>query len=185
MCAAGQGEVKREDGPRCGPYMGRGMAKISAGLLMYRRGASGVEVLLVHPGGPLWKNKEKGAWSIPKGEVHLGEDLLEAARREFEEELGSVAAGEFIPLAPIRQKSGKVVHAWAVEGSIDTASIRSNTFEMEWPPKSGKRVAFAEVDRAEFVDVETAKRRINPAQVALVEELSRILAGGGGKNALF
>src|SRR6202035_4009505 len=114
------------------------MPQISSGLLMYRINHGKPEVLLVHPGGPFWRKKEQGAWSIPKGEVSEGEDLLDAARREFEEETGSKPAGRFIPLRPITQKSGKVVHAWAVQGDLDTATIKSNTFTMEWPPKSGK-----------------------------------------------
>ena len=129
--------------------------------------------LLVHPGGPLWEAKDTGIWSIPKGEIHPGEDGLEAAKREFEEELGFKAQGVFIELAPITQKSGKIVHAWAFAGDCDASQIRSNTFAMEWPPHSGRMGTFPEVDRAEFLNLEQAKIRINPAQMALLEELLR------------
>src|SRR5256885_1193384 len=137
------------------------MAKTSAGLLMYRRRDGLLEFLLVHPGGPFWKNKDAGAWTIPKGLANPDEDLLAAAKREFEEETGFKPFGEFLALAPIKQKSGKLVYAWAVEGDIDPAKIRSNTFEMEWPPKSGKRAAFPEVDRAEFFDIPSARAKMN------------------------
>jgi predicted NUDIX family NTP pyrophosphohydrolase len=143
---------------------------------MYRRRGATLEVLLVHPGGPLWRNKDEGAWSIPKGEVGEGEDLLDAAKREFQEETGFTPTGQFMPLKPVKQKSGKVVHAWMVEGDLDTASISSNSFTMEWPPKSGKLAEFPEVDRAEFFDLETAKKKINPAQAAFVTELRQICA---------
>jgi predicted NUDIX family NTP pyrophosphohydrolase len=147
------------------------MAHVSAGLLMYRKRGAKLEVLLVHPGGPFWQNKDDGVWSIPKGEVAEGEDLLDAAKREFAEETGFTPAGQFIPLKAVKQKSGKIVHAWAVEGDLNTAAIRSNSFTMEWPPKSGKLAEFPEVDRAEFFDLETAKKKINPAQAAFVTEL--------------
>jgi predicted NUDIX family NTP pyrophosphohydrolase len=155
------------------------MSRTSAGLLMYRKREEILEVLLVHPGGPFWRNKDAGAWSIPKGEAADDEDLLEAARREFEEETGGRPSGTFIPLSPVKQKSGKTVHAWAVEGEIDPASIKSNTFTMEWPPKTGKHAEFPEVDRADFFDLPTAKQKINPAQASLLAELEQILA----KNA--
>jgi len=155
------------------------MSRTSAGLLMYRKREGILEVLLVHPGGPFWRNKDAGAWSIPKGEMADDEDLLEAARREFEEETGCRPSGSFIPLSPVKQKSGKTVHAWAVEGEIDPASMKSNTFTMEWPPKSGKHAEFPEVDRAEYFDLPTAKQKINPAQASLLTELVQILA----KNA--
>jgi predicted NUDIX family NTP pyrophosphohydrolase len=147
------------------------MAHVSAGLLMFRRRVAKVEVLLVHPGGPFWRKKDDGAWSIPKGEVAEGEDLLDAAKREFQEETGFTPLGQFIPLNPVKQKSGKVVHAWAVEGDLNTAAIRSNSFTIEWPPKSGWLAEYPEVDRAEFFDLETAKKKINPAQAAFVMEL--------------
>src|SRR5689334_9574783 len=120
------------------------MPKISSGLLMYRRRDGRLQVLLVHPGGPFWKNKDEGAWSIPKGEAGENEDLLLCARREFEEELGVAPAGNFVELTPIKQKGGKIVHAWCVEGDLDASTIRSNTFTMEWPPKSGKAATFPE-----------------------------------------
>src|SRR5438309_7738613 len=125
-----------------------GAGRRSAGILMYRRCAGGLEVLLAHPGGPFWKNKDAGAWTIPKGEIDEGEDALEAARREFLEETGVEARGEAIALTPVRQRSGKLVIAWALDGDCDPSSIRSNTFSMEWPPKSGRMQEFPEVDRA-------------------------------------
>jgi predicted NUDIX family NTP pyrophosphohydrolase len=142
---------------------------------MYRVRGDELEFLLVHPGGPLWKAKDAGIWSIPKGEIHPGEDGLEAAQREFEEELGFKAQGPFVELTPITQKSGKIVHAWAFAGDCDPSQIRSNTFSMEWPPHSGRMGTFPEVDRAAFFSLEQAKARINPAQTALLEELLRKL----------
>ena len=132
-----------------------------------------MKVLLVHPGGPLWKNKDLGAWTIPKGEISAGEDPLAAARRESEEELGFRAEGNFIPLNPIKQKAGKIVHAWAIEADWDPAHLRSNTFTLEWPPHYGKRQEFPEIDQAAFFDFELAKRKINPAQIPLLEELKK------------
>jgi len=155
------------------------MSKVSAGLLMYRVRGGRVQVLLAHPGGPFWRKKDGGAWTIPKGEVGDGEALLDAARREFREELGLEPTGEFRAMPPVKQKGGKVVHAWAFEGDLDPASVTSNTFEMEWPPRSGKRVAFPEVDRAEFFDLVTAREKINPAQVALLDELERLMEESG------
>jgi predicted NUDIX family NTP pyrophosphohydrolase len=142
---------------------------------MYRVRGDELEFLLVHPGGPLWKRKDAGIWSIPKGEIHLGEGGLEAAQREFEEELGFKAQGPFVELTPITQKSGKIVHAWAFASDCDPSQIRSNTFSMEWPPHSGRMGTFPEVDRAAFFSLEQAKARINPAQTALLEELLRKL----------
>jgi predicted NUDIX family NTP pyrophosphohydrolase len=150
------------------------MPKISAGLLMYRRRAGGVEVLLVHPGGPFWWNKDAGAWTIPKGEPAVGEELLEAAKREFEEETGFAPSGHFTPLPPVKQKGGKVIHAWAIEGDLDPAQIRSNTFEMEWPPRSGRRAAFPEIDRAEFFSLDQARLKMNSGQVALLDALAAL-----------
>jgi len=147
------------------------MAKRTAGILLFREAPGGLEVLLVHPGGPFWTKKDEGAWTIPKGLVDTGEDLLACARREFCEETGSEIDGEFLPLKAIQQKGGKIVHAWAVEAEIDADEIRSNTFEMEWPPRSGRRDQFPEVDRAAYLDVPTARSKINPAQVALLDEL--------------
>ncbi len=148
------------------------MPRQSAGLLVYRRRPGGTEVFLVHPGGPLWAKKDEGAWSIPKGELRSGEDPLQAAVREFEEETGFGMAGRFVPLAPVVQSSGKRVAAWAVEGDLDASAIRSNTFSMEWPPRSGLQREFPEVDRASWFTLEEAKRRINPGQRALIEELA-------------
>src|SRR5215469_3026204 len=150
------------------------MAKISAGLLMYRVREGELEFLLAHPGGPFWKHRDTGAWTIPKGEIHPGEEPLVAAQREFEEEIGLKAQGNFIELKPITQKGGKIVHAWAFEGECDTACIRSNSFQMEWPPRSGKFVACPEVDRACFFRIMEARQKINAAQVALLEELERL-----------
>ena len=152
------------------------MAKVSAGLLMYRRRGGRVEVLLVHPGGPFWRNKDAGAWSIPKGEVQAGEDPLAAARREFEEELGLRAEGPFTQLNPVKQRGGKVVHAWAFEGDCDPAAIRSNTFTTEWPPRSGRMAEFPEIDRAEFFTLAEAIGKVNPAQAGLIDQLGRLLA---------
>ncbi len=137
--------------------------------------------MLVHPGGPFFRNKDEGAWSIPKGEVTAGEDFLDAARREFEEETGFTPAGQFIPLKPVKLKSGKVVHAWATAGDFDAGSCKSNTFTMEWPPKSGRKMEFPEIDRAEYFDLETAKKKINPAQAAFIVELETKGIGIGEK----
>ena len=149
--------------------------KASAGILLYRRRARGPEVLLAHPGGPYWVKRDLGAWTIPKGEIDAGEDPLAAARREFAEETGAAAAGAALPLTPIRQKGGKLVHAWAVEGDCDADAIRSINFEMEWPPRSGRMAEFPEIDRAAWFDLDTAREKILPAQVPLLEELGRLL----------
>ena len=152
------------------------MPKISAGLLLYRVKNGPLEFLLVHPGGPFWKNKDDGAWTIPKGEIGDNEEQpLAAAVREFEEELGFKPGGPFIELTPIKQKAGKMVHAWAFEGDCDPSQFKSNTFSMEWPPRSGKQAEFPEIDRAQFFNVESAKTKINPAQIPLLEELQRRL----------
>lgn len=151
------------------------MARISAGLLLYRRHAGRLEVFLVHPGGPFWAKKDLGAWSIPKGEVEAGQDELSEARREFQEETGSRVNGDFRPLKPIKQAGGKSVHAWAIEGACDAERIVSNTFTVEWPPRSGKQRSFPEVDRAAWFDLPTARQKINPAQAALLEELETML----------
>lgn len=147
------------------------MGARSAGLLIWRRGSAGLEVLLVHPGGPYWRHKDAGAWSIPKGEIDPGEEPLVAAVREVEEEIGYRATGPFEPLDPVRQKAGKEVLAWAVEGDLDTKAVISNTFDMEWPPRSGSSQAFPEIDRAEFFPLAEVQRRINPAQRDLLEQL--------------
>jgi predicted NUDIX family NTP pyrophosphohydrolase len=154
------------------------MAKESAGLLMYRICNGELQFLLAHPGGPLWQNKDAGVWTIPKGELAVGEEPLLAAQREFEEELGVKPAGPFIQLTPIVQKSGKKVHAWAFEGDCDPAQCKSNTFKMEWPPRSGRQQEFPEVDRAEFFPLEDAKAKINPAQSRFLEEVAANLASG-------
>ena len=148
------------------------VAKHSAGILLYRRADSGLEVLLVHPGGPFWAKKEAGAWSIPKGEHDADEDAQACALREFEEETGTAPApGELEDLGTIRQKAGKVVRAWALEGDLDAATIRSNTFTMQWPPRSGRTQEFPEVDRAEWCPIQDARVRINPAQAAFLDRL--------------
>jgi predicted NUDIX family NTP pyrophosphohydrolase len=147
------------------------MPRISAGLLMYRKRQGKLQVLLAHPGGPFSKNKEEGAWSIPKGEVEPGEDLLECAKREFAEEIGLVPTGFFIPLAQVQQMGGKIVHAWAVEGDFDPCNFVSNCFTMEWPPKSGKQMEFPEIDRAAFFDIEVARLKINVGQIGLLDQL--------------
>jgi predicted NUDIX family NTP pyrophosphohydrolase len=151
------------------------MPTTSAGLLMYRIRQDRIEVLLVHPGGPFFKNKDEGAWSIPKGEVGADEDPLACAKREFQEELGQAPEGDPVPLRPIKQKGGKIVRAWAISGDCDTAIFRSNTFTMEWPPRSGRKQVFPEVDRAEFFPLELAKTKINAAQAALIDELAELL----------
>jgi len=148
------------------------MPKRSAGLLMYRRSCGSLEVLLVHPGGPFWMKKDLGAWSIPKGEYEAGEEPLAAAAREFEEETGLVAKGPYTPLRSITQQGGKVVQAWAFEGDCDVESLKSTTFSLEWPPRSGRRQEFPEVDRGGWFSLEEARRRILPAQAALLDELA-------------
>lgn len=149
------------------------MPKQSAGLLMYRSRKGKPQVFLVHPGGPFWAKRDEGSWSIPKGEYSEGEDPLAAAQREFEEETGFVARGEFIPLAPLKQPSGKMVRAWAFEGDCDPQALKSNVFSMEWPPRSGKTQEFSEIDRGEWFDVETAKQKILPGQVGFLVEFQK------------
>jgi predicted NUDIX family NTP pyrophosphohydrolase len=169
--AAGQ-----EPPARCG--LRHVAAKESAGILLFRQRA-GLELLLVHPGGPYWAKKDLGAWSIPKGALNAEEDSRRCALRELAEELGPAAPpldpAELIDLGSIRQKGGKLVHGWGAEADFDPAAIESNSFEMEWPPRSGSRVAFPEVDRAEWFDSEEARRRILPAQVALIDRLLECL----------
>jgi predicted NUDIX family NTP pyrophosphohydrolase len=139
---------------------------------MFRRKDNALEVLLAHPGGPFFVKKDEGAWTIPKGEVAPGEDLLRRAQIEFEEELGVRPHGNWIKLGSIKQKGGKTVHAWAFEGDLaDSFELKSNTFEMEWPPHSGKRKKFPEIDRAEFFQEEVARRKLKPAQVVLLDRL--------------
>lgn len=150
----------------------------SAGILLFRRNKKNIEFFLVHPGGPFWAKKDLGAWSIPKGEYTDDEDALAAARREFEEETGQSITGDFIELKPLKQKGGKIVQAWAVEGDIDADNIRSNTFEMEWPPKSGKHRSFPEVDKAAWLDADMAKQKINEKQAMLIDEIIEIIEKG-------
>lgn len=151
------------------------MPKQSAGILAYRIVNKQPQFFLAHPGGPFFKNKDLGVWSIPKGEYENDEEPLAAAKREFKEETGQSINGEFKPLAPVKYKSGKLVHAWAVEADIDHTSIHSNHFEMEWPPRSGKMASFEEIDRADWFEPETAKQKIVPAQVPLIDELIALL----------
>src|SRR5688572_27603607 len=165
---------------RTGQHYNRGVAKVSAGLVMFKRGAQGLQVLLVHPGGPFFRNRDEGIWTIPKGELDGEEDPLDAAQREFAEETGLKPCGPFLPLGSIRQKAGKTVHAWGFEGDCDPASLASNEFDLEWPPKSGRFQSFPEVDRAEFFTVQQARQKINPAQMPLVETLQGMLAQTAG-----
>ena len=151
------------------------MSKQSSGILLFRQSARGLEVLLVHPGGPFWARRDLGAWSIPKGEFDAGEDALAAARREFEEETGCEAAGEALALDPVRQSSGKLVHAWAVRGDFDPAKLDSNTFSLEWPPRSGRMQEFPEVDRAAWLTLEEAREKILKGQAGLLDQLRRRL----------
>lgn len=148
------------------------MSRRSAGILMFRRAPRGLEFFLVHPGGPFWAKKDAGAWSVPKGEYEEDEDPLDAAIREFEEEVGIRPGGHFVALTPITQRSGKTVVAWGVEGDVDPDRLRSNTFTMEWPPRSGRMREFPEVDRAAWFTYDEASSRINPAQLPLLAELS-------------
>ena len=153
--------------------------KKSAGILLYRLVKKNLEVFLVHPGGPFWKNKDDGAWSIPKGEYDEDEDPLKAAKREFEEETGISCNGSFIELQPVKQKSGKLVRAWALEMDLDPALVKSNLFAIEWPPKSGKTQQFPEVDRGEWFEPSIAKQKINGYQVGLIEQLMEVLGYSG------
>jgi predicted NUDIX family NTP pyrophosphohydrolase len=152
--------------------------RLAAGILLYRFRAGALEVFLVHPGGPFWQNKDAGAWSIPKGEVEAGSDLLATAQREFHEETGSHVSGEFVALTPLRQKSGKLVHAWAVMGDIDASSIVSNSFSLEWPPRSGRQQEFPEVDRGEWFAMPAALEKILPGQHGFLDELQAYLQPG-------
>jgi predicted NUDIX family NTP pyrophosphohydrolase len=145
--------------------------KQSAGILLYRNTNNILEIFLVHPGGPFFKNKDEGVWSIPKGEFLDDEEALTAAKREFEEETGQAIDGNFISLGSIKQKSGKTVYAWAVEGDINHETIFSNTCEVEWPPRSGKKITIPEIDRAAWFEVDEAKKKINPAQADLIDRL--------------
>ncbi|MDQ0781839.1 NUDIX domain-containing protein [Chryseobacterium sp. W4I1] len=149
--------------------------KTSAGILLFKKMGNSISYFLVHPGGPFWKNKDAGAWSIPKGELELGEDPLERAIIEFKEETGKMVQGEFIVLQPVKQKGGKTVYAWALEFDIQTSGLYSNTVEIEWPPRSGKIIEIPEVDRWEWFGSDEAKKRINPAQAAFITELEEML----------
>jgi predicted NUDIX family NTP pyrophosphohydrolase len=153
------------------------MAAQSAGLLLFRSRNGTREVLLIHPGGPFWKRRDAGAWSLPKGEIETGEKPIDVARREFREELGHEPPdGPMLELGWIRQAGGKVVHAWAAEGELDVSTIQSVGFEMEWPPNTGRKQSFPEVDRAEWFDMATARRKILPAQATFLDRLEK---GGG------
>ncbi|WP_343638303.1 NUDIX domain-containing protein [Chryseobacterium sp.] len=149
--------------------------KTSSGILLFKKEKDSLYYFLVHPGGPFWRNKDSGAWSIPKGEILPDEDPLVRALTEFKEETGTTAEGQFIELSPIRQKGGKIVYAWALEGDIDTSDLYSNSFPLEWPPKSGKIIEIPEVDQWEWFASEEAQKRINPAQKDFITELESIL----------
>jgi predicted NUDIX family NTP pyrophosphohydrolase len=151
------------------------MPKTSAGLLLFRRAPGGIEVFLVHPGGPFWAKKDAGAWSIPKGEYVQGEDPLDAARREFAEETGIVPDGELVELGVVKQAGGKIVTAWAFEGDCDADAVHSNIFAMEWPPRSGRQQEFPEVDRAQWFDLETAEEKILKGQLDFIRRLRETL----------
>ena len=151
------------------------MSKKSAGLLLYRIKNNLMEILLVHPGGPFWQKKDIGSWSIPKGEVEEGEELLKAAFRETEEETGlKLEENQPFPLNPVKQKSGKIIYAFALQADVKIGNIKSNLFEMEWPPRSGKKQSFPEVDKAEWFPIEEAKKKIVPGQIAIIEQLEQI-----------
>src|SRR5215469_5882587 len=152
------------------------MAKMCAGLMMYRRREGEVEVFLVHPGGPFWARKDLGAWSIPKGEYGEGEEPLTAAQREFEEETGFLTRGDFLELGAVKQAGGKVVSAWAFEGDCDPGELKSNVFEMEWPPRSGRVAEFPEVDRARWFSIAEARERILKSQAPLLDALVQRLS---------
>ena len=155
------------------------MAKISAGILLFRRTAAGIEVLLVHPGGPFWAKKDAGAWSIPKGLVDEREDLLAAAKREFLEETGMAVEGAFLDLGAHKQPGGKTIRAFGLEGDFDPASLKSNTFSLEWPPRSGKIAEFPEVDRAAWLSIDEALQKATKGQKPIIEALTRKLGAEG------
>ena len=149
--------------------------KKSAGILLYRFYKGDIQVFLVHPGGPFFKNKDLGSWTIPKGEIEENENLLVAATREFHEETGILLTGSFIELKPVKLKSGKLVYAWALEGDLDEKKVRCNTFTMEWPPKSGKFAEFPEIDKGEWFHTTKAFEKIIPAQLSLIEQLLELV----------
>ncbi|HYB93494.1 MAG TPA: NUDIX domain-containing protein [Vicinamibacterales bacterium] len=151
------------------------MPKQAAGILLYRRRPSGIEVLLAHPGGPLWARKDFGAWTLPKGQFTDAELPLDAARREFEEEMGSAPQGEFVALGTVKQPSGKIIHAWAAEADFDVTTVKSNLFQMEWPPKSGRMSEFPEVDRAGWFSIEEARLKILKGQAPFLDRLLALL----------
>jgi predicted NUDIX family NTP pyrophosphohydrolase len=153
------------------------MGKVSAGLLMYRKRNQQLEVLLVHLGGPFWAKKDAGAWFVPKGEVNPGEDELAAAKREFQEETGLPPGSDLLPLGSVKHKSGKTVSAWTFEGDCDPATVRSNTFLLEWPPRSGKTREFPEIDRAAFFTVEAAREKMHPTEFVFVTRLLKAVSG--------
>jgi len=155
--------------------------KMSAGILMYRLSNSDLEVFLVHPGGPYWARKDEGSWSIPKGEFEEGDDPFETAKREFYEETGIEISGRFLQLMPVKQPSGKVIYAWAVEGDIDVATVKSNTFTMEWPPRSGIQQEFPEVDKGEWFKISKAYEKILPGQRGFLDQLRNLVDIGVGK----
>ena len=152
------------------------MPKQAAGILLYRRNSAGLEVLLAHPGGPLWARKDPGAWTMPKGQFTGDELPLDAAKREFEEEMGTAPKGDFQALGTLKQPSGKVIHAWAAESDFDVTTVKSNLFSMEWPPKSGKHGEFPEVDRAEWFPIEEARARILKGQAPFLDRLVQVIA---------
>jgi len=153
------------------------MTKSSAGILLFRNGSKGLEVFLVHFGGPLWAKKDAAAWSIPKGEFAEDEEPLAAAKREFAEETGYFLDGDFLKLDPVKQPNGKIVHAWAHEGDVDATHITSNTFSMEWPPRSGRQAEFPEVDRAEWFTTDVAREKLTKGQVGLLDQLTALING--------
>jgi predicted NUDIX family NTP pyrophosphohydrolase len=159
-------------------------SKQSAGVLLYRRRDNNWQVFLVHPGGPYWRAKDLGAWSIPKGEFEPADEPLESAKREFAEETGLKVSGTLVPLAPVKQPGGKMVHAWAVEGDCDPTAARSNTFSMEWPPRSGRQREFPEIDRAAWFGLEEAGERIGKGQRPLIDQLRTLLEGESDRNVL-
>jgi len=158
------------------------MSKQSAGLLLFRKVSADIEILLVHPGGPYWATKDEGAWSIPKGEFDQNEDPLDAAKREFMEETGFAPSGEFIPLEAVRQTNSKTIHAWAIEGDFDPATLQSNTFSLEWPPKSGRQEQFPEVDHAAWFSMGAAKRKILKGQTPFLKQLQEMLGQMGSAS---